>query len=340
MGIELKKLNQQVVVITGATSGIGLSTARMAAKKGARLVLAARSEEELRRLTDEITADGGKAIYAVADVGVEADVRRIAAAAEEGFGGFDTWVNNAGVSIYGKLTEVPIADLRRLFETNVWGVVYGSLVAAERLRGRGGAIVNVGSVLSERAISLQGMYSASKHAVKGFTDALRMELEDDGAPVAVTLVEPNSIDTPFPRHAKNYMGQEGTLPPPVYAPETVARAILHCAEHPTRDVIVGGGGKGLTLLGHVAPRLTDKMMEAVFADKQKKDSPPQRPLEQNNVDHGFAELEERGGYDGVVMGRSLYTDVVLHPRRTGAVLLGAGLAGVALRRASQNGNRH
>src|SRR5207237_3691332 len=139
---------------------------------------------------------------------------------------------NAGVSVYGKLMDVPLADLRQLFETNFWGVVYGSRVACEYLRMRGGALINIGSTLSDRAIALQGIYSASKHAVKGFTDALRMELEEQGAPVSVTLIQPTSINTPFPRHAKNYMEAEATLPPPVYAPDVVADAILHCAENP------------------------------------------------------------------------------------------------------------
>src|SRR5213076_34618 len=108
------------------------------------------------------------------------------------FGGFDTWVNNAGVSVYGRIEQVPIEDLRKIFETNFWGVVYGSRIAMEQMKntGGGGALINIGSTLSDRAIPLQGMYSASKHAVKGFTDALRIELESESAPVSVTLIKP------------------------------------------------------------------------------------------------------------------------------------------------------
>jgi short-subunit dehydrogenase len=167
MSVQLKGLAEQVMVITGASSGIGLVTARMAAQRGARLVLAARSEDALRRLADEIQAEGGEAVTVVADVGREEDVRRIGEAAVEYFGGFDTWVNNAGVSIYGRVLEVSTEDHRKLFETNYWGVVHGSYVAAEHLRTRGGAIITVGSSLSDRAIPLQGTYCASKHAVKG-----------------------------------------------------------------------------------------------------------------------------------------------------------------------------
>ena len=186
--MKLKKLADQVVVITGATSGIGLVTARMAAKRGAKLVLVARTESALCSLAEELRESGAEAIYVKADVGVENDVKAVRDAASTEFGGFDTWVNNAAVSIYGKVTDVPIEDHRRLFETNYWGVVYGSLIAAEHLATKGGAIVNVGSALSDRAIPIQGTYCASKHAIKGFTDALRMELEHDKSPISVTPI--------------------------------------------------------------------------------------------------------------------------------------------------------
>ena len=138
------------------------------------------------------------------------------------FGGFDTWVNNAGTSIYGKVEDTPMEDQRRLFETNYWGTVIGSRIAATHLRRRGGALVNVGSVLSDRAVPLQATYCATKHAVKGFTNALRMELEADGAPVSVTLIKPAAVDTQLEEHARSLTGAEPLNPPPVYAPETVA----------------------------------------------------------------------------------------------------------------------
>ncbi|MGB7924696.1 MAG: SDR family oxidoreductase [Pyrinomonadaceae bacterium] len=324
MSAQLKRLNEQTVVITGASSGIGLVTARMAAKRGARLVVAARSEEALRQLTSEITGAGGEAIYVVADVAREEEVQQIADAAVQRFGGFDTWVNNAGVSIYGKMLDVPIEDQRRLFETNFWGVVYGSYVAARHLKQRGGALINIGSTLSDRAIPIQGMYSASKHAVKGFTDALRMELEADGAPVSVTLVKPGAIDTPYPHHAKNFLESEPTLPPPVYAPEVVAEAILHCAEHAEREVFAGGGGKAISVAEKYAPRLTDKVMEWTMDEMQQSGKPPRR-REQNGLYKASGKLKERGGYEGHVMESSLYTKASLHPLMTTALVVGAGL---------------
>jgi NAD(P)-dependent dehydrogenase (short-subunit alcohol dehydrogenase family) len=329
MNVKLKRLSEQVVVITGATSGIGLVTARTAAKRGAKVVLCARNGEALEQVADEIDAGGGEAVGVVADVAELGDVRRVAAEAVRRFGGFDTWVNNAAVSIYGRVLDVSLEDHRRLFETNYWGLVHGSQVACEHLRARGGALVNVGSVLSDRAIPIQGTYCASKHAVKGYTDALRMELEEEGAPVSVTLIKPSAIDTPYVRHAKNYMEVEPLNPPPVYAPETVAEAILHCAEHPQRDVYVGGGGKFLSAFGESAPRATDKVMEASMFDLQRSDR-PKPPGRDDSLHAPSSDGEERGGYPGHVAESSVYTKASLHPVLTGALLFGAGLALAAL----------
>jgi short-subunit dehydrogenase len=337
MNVQLKKLGEQTIVITGASSGIGLVTARMAARQGAQLVLAARSEDALSQLVNEIKAEGGAAIYVVADVGREAEVRNIAEAAKERFGGFDTWINNAGVSIYGRVLDVSMEDHRQLFETNYWGLVHGSRIAAEHLRARGGAIINVGSSLSDRAIPLQGTYCASKHAVKGYTDALRMELEEEGAPISVTLIKPSAIDTPYKDHAKNYLPVEPQNPPPVYSPETVAEAILYSAEHPERDVFVGAGGKALSVSGKYAPRLTDKVMEAALFEVQQTDKPSPEGRRDGLYD-STEDLRERGGYDGHVAESSLYTKATLHPIVTGALLLGSGLALAAWWRASNGRN--
>ena len=329
MKIKLKNLDEQTMVITGASSGIGLVTARMAARGGARLVLAARSEEALKKLTGEIKADGGEAAYVVADVGKEEDVQRIADKAIERFGGFDTWVNNAGISIYGNLLDVPIEDMRRLFDTNLWGLIYGSRIAARHLRKYGGALINIGSTLSDRAIPVQGIYCASKHAVKGFTDALRMELEAEKAPVSVTLIKPAAIDTPYPHHAKNYMGTEPKNPPPVYAPEVVAETILYCAVNPQRDVFAGFGGKMMSASGYYAPRATDKLMEKTMVDQQQSGEPA-RSRSSGGLYEASGELKERGGYQGHVAKSSLYTKASLHPAMTTALLVGAGLTAMAL----------
>src|ERR1041384_1949073 len=325
MNFRLKKLSDQVMVITGASSGIGLVTARLAAKRGARLVLNARNEEALRQVTDEINSTGGEAIYVAGDVGNYEDILEIADKAVRRFGGFDTWVNNAGVSIYGAVLDQSLEDQRRLFETNYWGVVHGSMVACAHLRNRGGALINVGSVLSDVAIPIQGTYCATKHAVKGYTDALRLELEEEGAPISVTLIKPSTIDTPYTQHAKNLMPVEPQNPPPVYAPETVAEAILHCAENPERDLYVGGGGRVLSAAGHYAPRLTDKLMEAAMFDLQQSER-EKTPGRRDSLYEPLADGRERGGYPGHVAESSVYTKASVHPLITGSLLAGLGFA--------------
>jgi short-subunit dehydrogenase len=277
MSVQLKPLKDQVIVVTGASSGIGLATALSAARQGARVVLAARTEEALREATAQINAAGGEAVYVVADVADRAQVQAVAASAIGRFGRVDTWVNDAGVSIYGKLEEVRDEDSRRLFETNFWGVVYGSLVALPLLKQSGGALINVGSEVSEAVVPLQGMYSASKHAVKGFTDALRVEVEEvDKADVAITLIQPTAVDTPFPQRARNYMPREPKLPTPQIDPQQVADAILEAATKHQRDVKVGLGAVLNTAVAKIAPGLGD-VMAAKQADRQHYDEPPRNP---------------------------------------------------------------
>lgn len=338
MNIRLKKLSDQVIVITGATSGIGLTTARRAAQRGAKLILVARNEDALRQLTFELSKKGTEVAYAVADVGIEEDVRKVAQVAVQKFGGFDTWINNAGVSIFGRMEDVSLEDQRRLFQTNFWGVVHGSLVAVEHLKHRGGALINLGSEVSDRAVPLQGMYSASKHAIKGFTDALRMELEAENALVAVTLIKPAAIDTMFVEHAKNYLEVEPKLPAPIYAPEVVADAILYAAEHFKRDIFVGGGAKLASSGAYYAPRLLDKYMKRFMFRQQKSDMAP-RDRAQHSLYGPGSNLQERHGYPGHVFESSLYTSAATRPGTAMALALGAGLALAALWRYRQAPSR-
>lgn len=321
--LNLKKLSQQTIVITGVTSGIGLTTARMAAYSGANLVLIARNEKALQDLTEEIKAKGKKVIYAVADV---SDIKALEAASEKAiaeFGGYDTWVNNAGGSIYGKIMDVPIEDLKRLFDTNLWGVVNGSKVAVEHMKTKGGALINVGSEVSDAPIPLQGMYASSKHAVKGFTESLRMELTADGVPISVSLIKPTAIHTPFPVNAKNYLPYKPQLPSPLYAPELVAEAILYCAEHPTREFYVGGMAKLHSAMALNTPYLYEKMNESMIDTFQNSGE----KAEENKPDGLYkpnSNLKERGTGDRFVLENSLYQKAKLHPVLTSILVLGSG----------------
>ena len=273
-----KAIQDQVIVVTGASSGIGLATAIAAAQRGAAVALLARSAQTLRDVVEEINADGGRALAIPTDVGDIDAVQAAARAVATEFGRIDTWVNNAGVSIYGMLENTNLDDARRLFDTNFWGVVHGSLCALPHLRANGGVLINVGSEVSEAVVPLQGVYAASKHAVKGFTDTLRVELENvEDANVCVVLIQPTAVDTPFPEHARNTMPREPKLPTPQIDPEQVADAILHAAEKGGRDVKVGAMARVNTATSHLFPRLADRM-SAKQAQRQQRDEAPRNPM--------------------------------------------------------------
>lgn len=331
---DLKPLDQQSIVITGATSGIGLATARRAARAGACVFLIARGEGDLKALCEELQAEGARVAWAVADV---ADHDALAEAAEKCrrlFGGFDTWVNNAGVSIFGPIRETTLEDQRRLFETNYWGLVNGSLVAVEHLREReaGGAIINVGSILSDAPMPVQGIYSASKHAVKGFTNALRMELIREGAPIALSLVKPAAVDSPYSRHARNLTGQAVHNPQPVYATHVVADTILYCASHPIREITVGGGGRLIASFYNALPGVAEPLL-ARFAPSLMRDRHSAwQPYDDGLYDPTEDGLSEEVHYP-MVRQFSALAEIRKHPGIAGgvvAVLAGVGLATLLL----------
>ena len=323
--MRLRKIQEQVMVITGATSGIGLTTARMAAEQGAQLMLIAGNEDALRRLTDEINNAGGRAIYHAADVADEGSLRAAADETVREFGRIDTWVNNAGGSIYGRIMDVSIDDLRRVFETNVWGVVYGSRIAIEHLRDNGGALINIGSEVSDAPVPLQGIYSSSKHAVKGFTDALRIEVEADGLPVSITLIKPKAIHTPFPENAKNYLTYEPQLPAPLYSPDLVAEAIIHCAQHPVRDFFIGEMAKLHSSFALNAPRLYDTLQEKAI-DSMQNSGEPSVINRHDGLHQTNSRLSERGSAERFVLEESLYQRAKIHPLITAGLIAGGGVA--------------
>lgn len=272
-----KPIDQQVIVITGASSGIGLCTALLAAERGARVVLAARNADTLTAIEQQIEAAGGEAFAVSTDVAERRDMEALAEAAARRFGRIDTWVNNAGVSVYARLDEISEEDSRRLFDINFWGVVAGSRAALPHLRHTGGVLINVGSEVSDAVIPLQGMYSASKHAVKGYTDALRVEVEDvDDAPVSVVLIQPTATDTPFPQHARNYMDSEPKLPTPMIDPHRVAEAILEAATEGGRHVKVGAMARVNATTAKLLPALGDRM-SAAQVRRQQHDHAPLAP---------------------------------------------------------------
>ena len=310
-------------MLTGATSGIGLATARLAAERGARLMLIARNEAALITLCEEIASAGGRAEYAVADV---ADAAQLQAASDKAialFGGYDSWINDAGAFIYGAFADVELADQHRLFDVVYWGTVYGTMIAAAHLKTRGGAIVNVGSVLGELAIPYQGPYCSAKFAVKGFTEAFRREIEAADQPISMTLIKPAAVDTSFMEHARNRMGSPGTRnPPPAYHPHLVARAILHGCAHHSRDIVVGGsGGYALVLANRYAPRLMDWVFARAGRPTQVTDNPG-APARRDNLYEPREDMDERSTLGPFTRKTSLLLEAQLHP------LASVALAGV------------
>jgi NAD(P)-dependent dehydrogenase (short-subunit alcohol dehydrogenase family) len=281
-------------------------------------VLAARNGPDLERAVAEIRRQGGRAIHVVADVADPEQVDRIANAALGEFGRLDTWVNNAAVSMYGRATALSIEDMRRQMDVIYWGQVYGSRTAVRHLRTGGGALINVGSALCDRAIPLQANYCAAKHALKAFTDALRMELEEEGVPISVTLVKPASIDTPFFEKAKTYLAFEPQPVPPVYAPEVVSEVIIEAAQRPIRELIAGGSGAKLSA-ARFAPRLADLYMERWTFDAQRTDT----PAPNDRPDNLHAPVADDGGergrnWTGHTRRSSVYTRAFLYPAATAA----------------------
>ena len=326
----LKPLREQVIVVTGASSGIGLATAQGAAAAGAKVVMTARGGDMLAAEAAKLVATGAQVEIVVADIADPASAERIADAAVARFGRIDTWVNNAAAVTVGRVTDTSIDDQRRGFDVGYWGTVYGTLAALKRLRDAGGAIINLGSIESDRAVILQAQYSAMKHAVKGFTEAFRTEVEADGLPVSVTLIKPAAMHTPFPEHARNLTGHPITLPPVIYDPRLSAKAILFAAAHPRRTLSIGGTGVFGTVMATHFPRLTDLALERFGEALQTFDKPAPADRDDNLYEPRVSAVESE--QDVYVRRQSLWLEAQLHPVAALAAVGVAAVAGVALTR--------
>jgi len=260
-----RKLSGQTIVLTGASSGIGLVTARAAAASGANLVLAARGPRALRQVATQLRARGARVTAVPTDVADPAAVETLAEVAAAEHGRIDVWVNNAAVSVYGTVDQISAQEFDQVTRVTYLGVVHGCKAVLPRMRAQGrGVVVNVASALGVRAVPLQAPYVAAKHAVVGFTDALRMELAREGRGVRVGLVLPAGTDTPFYDRARSYLGVRPSAPPPVYAPEVVAEAILDCAVAPRSRLFAGGAGRGFDLVQRLSTPLTDRILAGPY----------------------------------------------------------------------------
>lgn len=327
-------LRDQVIVITGASAGIGRETALMAAGRGAKLVLAARGEPGLSEVAERIRAGGGSVHVVPTDVSDPQQVDRLAREAVEHFGRIDTWINNAGIGAYATVEQMTPEEFDRIVRVDLLGPIFGCRAALPHMRAAGGGtIINVGSGLSDRAMPLVSAYCAAKAGLKGFTDALRLELMREQAPIHVTLVLPSAVKTAFFEHARSKMGVKPKPIAPVYAPGVVAEAILFAAEHPRRDVYAGGGSKLLSVIERISPALLDWYM--VHNGKMFKAQQSRQP--DNGRDNLFEPqpaVEAAHSAAESVHENSFYTRYIdQHPTVKGVLITGALAAGILLVRA-------
>jgi NADP-dependent 3-hydroxy acid dehydrogenase YdfG len=267
-----RPIEGSVVVITGASSGIGRAAAVAFAREGARVVLAARDGAALDEVACACAAEGAEALAVVTDVSDERAVEALARAAIDRFGRLDTWVNDAGVYQMGTLEDTPMDVFRRIFEVNVLGLVHGCKAALARFRAQGsGVLINVGSAAGKVAYADASAYCASKHAVHALTSSLRQELH--GTDIHACLIAPATVDTPLFQHAANFTGREIQATKPIYDPERVAAAIVDCARSPRAEVLIGGAPRAMTLMARVAPRLFERVQPRLVEEEHLGDAP-------------------------------------------------------------------
>jgi NAD(P)-dependent dehydrogenase (short-subunit alcohol dehydrogenase family) len=281
--MQLKPISEQVVAIIGASSGIGRETALQFAKKGAKIVVSARNELGLNSLVAEIQAFGGEAIAIKGDVADFEQVKAIADYTVEQYGRLDTWVHCAASGVIAPFAEITPEEFKRVIDVTLMGQVYGAMAALPYLKQEGrGAMIHISSMEGRRALPLQSPYSTAKHGLEGFLESLRVELQHDKLPISVTSIKPAVINTPFYNHVLTKLGVKPTGLPPYYSPKLVAEAILHTAEHPTRDFIVGDVGRILDLAQRLSPELMDAILVAIGFSGQRT-SEPKSAEGQNNL---------------------------------------------------------
>ncbi|MFN6944887.1 MAG: SDR family oxidoreductase [Cytophagaceae bacterium] len=276
----MKNLDKKVVVITGASSGIGRATALEFAKHGSTVVLAARRGDVLEQVAEECRSLGGKALAVALDVTYEHDVKNMAERAIGEFGKVDIWVNNAAVSMMGRLEDTPTEDIKRLMDINVFGYINGAKAVLPYFREqKKGVLINVSSMVSKTGQPYSLAYTTSKFAIRGFSMSLEQELADEKH-IHVCTVLPSVIDTPIFNQAANYMGRNVVAPQPAIEATEVAEAIVDLAQNPKKEVVVGALGQASGIFKSLAPGLYDKQYrKTVFKKHFSKD--PSEPSKGN-----------------------------------------------------------
>jgi NAD(P)-dependent dehydrogenase (short-subunit alcohol dehydrogenase family) len=328
--MRLKPVEEQVVALMGASSGIGRETALRFAERGARVVVSARSEEGPNSLVEEVRDKGGQATAIPAEVTDFEQVKAVANAAVEKYGRLDTWVHLAAVGLFATFEQTTPEEFARVIDVNLMGQVYGAMAALPHLKREGrGALIHISSVEAKRSFPFHSAYGASKHGIDGFLEALRVELKHEGWPISVTQVMPATINTPFFDKGRTKLGVKPVGIPPIYEPETVANVILYAAENPARDLVSGGAAQALIIYQRLSPRMLDTVLatRAGFSPQL-----TDEPRSKDDPDNLYAPIEghDTARNDFRALSRSLYNWLEMHPtvRRGAAVgtaleLLGA-----------------
>ncbi len=324
----MRNKQPQVVVITGASAGVGRAAAQAFARRGASVALLARGRDGLDAACHEVEAGGGRALAIPTDVADADQVEVAAATVERLLGPIDVWVNNAMASVFSPVKEMPADEFRRVTEVTYLGYVYGTLAALRRMLPRDrGVIVQVGSALAYRGIPLQSAYCGAKHAIQGFTESLRCELIHDRSRVRVTMVQLPAMNTPQFRWVKSRLPHKAQPVPPIFQPEVAAEAIVWAARGRRRELFVGFPTVQAILVNRLAPGLLDRYLAATGYDAQQTDEPEQ-PGRPHNLwqplpgDHGA-----HGVFDD--RARPASSQHWLDRHRRLIALAGAGLAGIA-----------
>lgn len=334
--MQLKPIDQQVVAVVGASSGIGRETAIQFAARGAKLVVSARSEPGLDSLVDEIRQIGGEAIAVPADVADFEQVKAIADRAIQQYGRLDTWVHLAAINLYAIFDQTTPEEFKRVIDVNLMGQVHGAMAALPHLKREGrGSLIHVSSVEAKRSFPYHSAYGASKHGIDGFLEAMRLELIHEGlSSINVTNVMPASINTPLFNKSRTKIGVKPQGLPPIYQPDIVVDAILYTACHPTRNIIAGGAGRAMDLIQRLSPQLMDTLLLQFGAGfKLQKTSEPKSEDAPDNLFEPIAGFDRvEGDFSKQSRANSYSTWLETHPTaKWGAIAVTVlGAFGVAL----------
>ncbi len=297
-----QKAAAEVVIITGASAGVGRATARAFAQRGASIGLLARGLEGLETARREVEELGGRALVCITDVADEQQVEAAAAAVEAAFGPVTVWVNNAMVAVFSPVVDMSPAEFRRVTEVTYLGYVWGTLAALRRMRPRNhGTIIQVGSALAYRGIPLQSAYCAAKHAIQGFNDSLRCELLHEKSRVRLCMVQMPALNTPQFSWGKSHLPHKAQPVPPIYQPEVAADAIVFAATHRRSEIYVGGSTVKAIVANKLAPHGLDHYLARTAFDSQQLQHQPEDPHRPNNL---FEPLPGDAGAHGPFDGRS------------------------------------